>query len=357
MSVRDSSANSSGPGKEIPIYVRESPWVVPGEDLDFAATMQWAIRAEQLGFEGIFVADRLLSEAASDGKVVYDASAIDPVVLIAALSSVTTTLKLGTLVYVVPYRHPIQAAKTLASLDAVSGGRLVLGAGLGWNAREFEALGLNAADRGSRFEDALGLYRELWSGERVTHDGQWWSFENIAISPRPHRAGGPPIWLASFAPSHSLDFSEGFSRPIERALRRVGRLADAWVPLTYSASSKRRISAEHLGEAWKIVQSSAAETEHERQVEFVHADWVYVLDGPNANKRCQKGLDNFFHGSWEDALNTYIIGTADEVVEKLHAQSECMDGGADAYVLTCLSPEPEQLELLSESVSPVLQKA
>lgn len=329
------------------VSLRPPGWVTatsgPGVD-----QVRWAVRAESLGYDGAFVGDRLLSEATTpDGAVVYGASMLDVTVALATMAAHTERLLVGPLVLVFPYRHPVQLAKTFASLDAASRGRLVLGAGIGWNAREFEVLGIPMAGRGARFEEAIDIVRRLWTGDVVSADGPTWTFSDVQVVPPPARPGGPPVWLASFSPGQSLDWTGTLPPLALRQLDRVGRLADGWVPLVYSASAKRRLAAGTLAAAWETVLESAATAGRSREdIDFVFSDWCYVLDGPGAEDRCRRALARFFDGSWEDAQRTYTIGTADEVLEKVRTHTAGIDR-VDHYVFTPLSGEDEQMELLS----------
>lgn len=340
-------SSATTPPSSPSVHLRPPGWVTatsgPGMDL-----VQWAVRAESLGFDGAFVGDRLLSEATTpDGAVVYGASMLDVTVALATMAAHTERLLVGPLVLVFAYRHPVQLAKTFASLDAVSGGRLVLGAGIGWNAREFDVLGVPMAARGARFEEAIEVVRRLWTGEPVSHDGPTWTFSDVQVVPPPTRPGGPPLWLASFSPGQALDWTGALPPLALRQLDRVGRLADGWVPLVYSASAKRRLAADTLTMAWETVLTSAEAAGRSRdQVDFVFSDWCYVLDGPGAQDRCRRALARFFDGSWEDALQTYTIGTEDEVLEKVRTHTAGIDR-VDHYVFTPLSGEVEQMELLS----------
>lgn len=327
------------------VSVRPPGWIGgtagPTEEL-----LAWVQRAEALGFDGVFVGDRLLSEASHNGEPVYAASMLDVIVMLSAMAARTRRLLLGSLVLVVPYRHPVQLAKTIASLDVLSGGRVILGAGIGWNAREFEILGLPMAGRAERFEEALGLLRKLWTGETTTHHGASWQLDQVQVSPRPVRPGGPPVWLASFSPSQALDWTEELPKTAIRQLERVGRMADGWVPLVYSASSKRRIVPDMLGRAWDVVLETAWTYGRAREdIDFVYSDWCFVLDGPDAIERCQRSLARFFRGTWDDALRTYTIGTVDEVVDQIRHQTRVIDR-VDHYVLTPLGDEIEQLDHL-----------
>ena len=332
-------------GSRAPVSVRPAGWL----DADGGSTtdlLAWAERAEDLGFEGIFLGDRLMAEATHGGNAVYGASMLDITVALSAIAARTTRLRLGSLIMVFPYRHPIQLTKTIASLDALSGGRVILGSGIGWNAREFGALGLSMSGRAARFEESLEILRALWPGKLVTHHGEGWQFEDVAVLPPGVQPGGPPVWMASFAPSHDLRWTDGFPRQNLRQLDRVGRLANGWVPLVYSALAKRRIGADVLAQAWDIVLDSARRAGRQRDdLDFVFSDWCFVLDGPDGVQRCKAALARFFNGTWEEALRTYTIGTVDEVVHQIKEHTVKIDR-VDHYILTALGDEDRQLESL-----------
>nr|WP_228501319.1 TIGR03619 family F420-dependent LLM class oxidoreductase [Nocardioides agariphilus] len=325
-------------------------------ETDVRALLAWAERAEALGFDAVFIGDRLLAQARSRSQVVYNGSGLDPLVTLSAIAARTTRLGLGTLIYNVPFRHPIQVAKSFASLDVMSGGRLIFGAGLGWSEAEFAALGIAMRERGRLFEEAIPLLRSLWCGDVVTHRGRW-RLDDVQIAPASPMPGGPPIWMASFAPSHSLDFSSGISPAIARALRRVGRLADAWVPMTYSASARRHLSSRDAAAAWALVGAGADEAGRDLSaVKVIQSEWVYVLTDAGSRDRCRRALSAYFTGDWDDAVRTYVIGSADEVAERLAGLSADI-GHVDGFVFTPISNEPDQLALLADlrsSVAPVL---
>ncbi|MDA8262979.1 MAG: TIGR03619 family F420-dependent LLM class oxidoreductase [Actinomycetota bacterium] len=338
------------------VCVRPPGWT-HAQAQPFKALMTWVQRAETLGFDGVFVGDRLLSEASRAGEVVYGATMLDAMVTLSAIAAGTEKVLLGPLVLVFPFRHPIQLAKSVASLDVVSGGRVVLGAGIGWSETEFSALGVARAGRGEMFEEGLAVVRRLWEGRPVDHHGKTWSFEGVVVSPSPVQRGGPPVWLASFSPGQALDWSGGsLPTAASRVLDRVGRLADGWVPLIYSASSKRRLDAETLAEAWTQVLAAAARAGRTREdIDFVFSDWCYVLDGPGSERRCREALRGFFNGTWDEALRTYTIGSRSEVLEKIRAHLKGIDR-VDAYVLTPLADELEQLDHLAHVASELRPK-
>lgn len=329
-----------------PVCVRPPGWVGGDARSAFAAMRSWALRAEELGFDGLFVGDRMLAQASGTAGPVYAASMLEATTTLAAFAAVTERLLLGPLVMVLPYRHPIQLAKTIATLDVICDGRLILGAGLGWNEPEFEALGIPRSERARRFEEALSIVRRLWAGEAVSHDGTW-TFSDARVDPLPARPGGPPVWMASFSPGSALDWTGDVPAPLRRALARVGRLADGWVPLVYSASGRRRIEPAVLARAFDRVRDGATACGRDAgAVGFVYSDWCYVLEEPGDQARCREALSRFFPGTWAEAQRTYSIGTPEEIVDRIRTQTAGIDR-IDAFVLTPLGGEVTQLDGLA----------
>ncbi|WP_249010661.1 LLM class flavin-dependent oxidoreductase [Conexibacter sp. DBS9H8] len=332
------------------VCVRPPGWTAPHSGGLFAGIRNWARRAEELGFDGLFLGDRMLASARGSEhstSIVYGASMLEVTTTLAALAGDTERLLLGPLVLVLPYRHPIQMAKTLSTLDVISDGRLILGAGLGWNDAEFAALELPRSERGRRFEESLSLCRALWRGECVSHAGTW-AFDDVALSPLPVQPGGPPVWMASFSPGSKLDWSGDVPESARRPLDRIGRLADGYVPLVYSASGKRRLEPVVLGRAWeRVLEAAHAAGRGRRDIDFVYSDWVYVIEDAADEANCRAALDGFFDGSWEEAQATYLIGSAEDVAARIAEQAAHIDR-IDAYVLTPLGPDAGQLDGLAE---------
>ena len=180
---------------------------------DPATIVEIAQAAEQLGFDSVWTTDHIMMPRGYDEPYghIYEA-----LISLAYLAGVTSKIELGTSVIVLPMRNPVLIAKEAASLDALSGGRLIFGIGAGWLKREFEFLGARFDDRGARFEEYLRAIREYWTSPEPSFEGQYVQFSDVNVSPRPSRVGGPPIWIG------------GSSRP---ALRRSATLADGWHPV------------------------------------------------------------------------------------------------------------------------------
>jgi probable F420-dependent oxidoreductase len=125
----------------------------------------------------------------------------------------TTRVKLGTSVIVLPQRNPIIVAKEFATLDALSNGRVILGVAAGWNEHEFKFLGTNLAERGRRLEEGIAVMRELWMQAHPSFDGRYSQFRDALFSPKPAQTSGIPIWLGGNS---------------EAAMKRAARLGDGW---------------------------------------------------------------------------------------------------------------------------------
>jgi probable F420-dependent oxidoreductase len=174
-------------GVQLPEVERRVPW---------PELIAMAQRAEQVGFDSIWVGDHLvydLPDGTSRGPWEVWTS-------LAALAAVTERVELGPLVASIGFHEPAMLAKMAATVDAVSGGRLVLGLGAGWNEREYRAFGYPFDQRVARFEEAFDLIRRLLAGETVDHHGQFYGVERCVIDPPPVRPGGPPLMIGSIAP-------------------------------------------------------------------------------------------------------------------------------------------------------------
>lgn len=141
---------------------------------------------------------------------------LDPLVVLSHVSALTTRIRLGTNVLLAALRRPVVLAKTAATLDVLSGGRLDLGVGVGWQREEYEAAGLSFAERGRTLDHVLEVCRELWTNDVASHDGDGLRFEHIHQMPKPTAAAGVPIWVSGTV--H------------RRVARRIARFGAGWIP-------------------------------------------------------------------------------------------------------------------------------
>lgn len=137
----------------------------------------------------------------------------DPFITFACMAAVTTRLEFGTAIYILALRHPMVSARAAGTLDLLSGGRFILGVGLGWMPDEFELVGVDFETRGRRTDECIRIMRKLWTEEEPQHQGEFCSFGPARFEPKPATQGGPPIMIGG---------------ETELALQRAARLGDGW---------------------------------------------------------------------------------------------------------------------------------
>jgi probable F420-dependent oxidoreductase len=184
---------------------------LPGEPrASFAGVARWAERAEQLGFDSVWISDHLLLSLGRYGGGDEPRGSLEPMTCLAALAAVTSRVRLGTLVLCAPFRHPAVAAKMASAVDLLSGGRLDLGIGSGWYADEFERFGLefgSTAQRFERLEEYLAVLASLFGTGPTTHRGASFELRKATMRPRAAQAPRPPIWLGAKGGPRALDIA------------------------------------------------------------------------------------------------------------------------------------------------------
>jgi probable F420-dependent oxidoreductase len=222
-------------------FANVGPFVDPDEAVGLAQA------AEAAGFESIWTVDHVVVPAGYQSKYPYDPSGKlpsgeatvfpDPLIWLAYVAARTSTLRLGTGILIVPQRNPLVLAKELATLDHLSGGRMILGAGIGWLEEEFEALGVPFAGRGQRTEEAIAAMRALWSQESASYESSTANFRDCFLRPQPP-GGTIPVHVGG----HSTAAAE-----------RAGRIGDGFFPFgvtrdeIVSLTEVMRRSADEVG--------------------------------------------------------------------------------------------------------------
>ncbi len=182
-----------------------------------------ARQAEGLGFDGIFLSDHLTLPTTPHSRYPYrsdgtfplrpDQDILEPVTAASYLAAVTSSIRLGFSVLVLPYRQPVLNAKMLSTLDVLSAGRLIVGAGVGWMEEEFVALGSDYAHRGAVTDEHIELLRALWTRDEPKFAGRHFQLSDMTMYPKCVQKPHPPIWTGGIT---------------DRALQRAARLADGW---------------------------------------------------------------------------------------------------------------------------------
>jgi probable F420-dependent oxidoreductase len=185
-----------------------------------------AAAAEEYGFESVWIPEHLVFPAEMPATYPYTEAGyppvtpatplFDPWVVLGSIAALTTTVRLGTQIYVLPLRHPIATARSVVTVDRLSGGRVTLGVGVGWLEDEFDIMGLSFRDRGRRTDEIVEVLRRLWAEETIEHHGRHFDFGPVRFEPKPVQKASLPIEIGGASPA---------------ALRRAGRLGDGWIEI------------------------------------------------------------------------------------------------------------------------------
>ncbi len=319
-----------------------SPEQVYAEALDLSSL------AEELGFDSVWV---------SEHHFVDDGYLPSLLPMCAAIAARTSRVELGTGLLLAPLYQPLRLAEDAAVVDLLSGGRLILGLGVGWREEEFEALGVPMRERGARAERAIDVLKRAWSGGPVAASGP----TPVYVTPAPARRGGPPIWVGGFA---------------ERAIRRAGRLGDGFMATDVTPSG----FAQQVG--WAREERDRAGRDQAGFALSLHAP-TFPWKGPDAWERIAP-YHRYISWKYDDmegakgrggppqappppmpeeaaALRgSILLGTPEEVAEQARAFEEA--AGGDVHFIARLyfpgmdpGMQREVIQLFAEEVAPLLR--
>jgi len=303
----------------------------------------FARRAEELGFDSVWATDHLLH-----GSVFYRAPWLDPLLSLAFAAAVTSRVRLGTSILVLPTRHPVLLAKDLSTIQALSGDRFILGVGTGWDEREFEAVGIRKAERGARTDEALDIVRRLLVGERLSYAGRFTQLRDVEIGPA---VDGPsPVWVAG---GRQLPHPASPERPVmaPRVLRRIAE-ADGWIARPTSLPTQIRDDLAEIRAARDALGS------HVAPFTIAHENFLHLVseDDPAVVEREQRGAFAAVMGKgrpFEYFEQVYLTGTVNELLAQIDAR---LDAGVRYLMLHTLEPSTRQLDLWAEHLLPVLRR-
>lgn len=294
-------------------FVNPAPQIEPGY------VTRVARKCEDMGLHSLWVIDR----------IVYDN--LEPLTFLAAASAVTKRMRLGTSVLLAGVRHPVLLAKTVATLDFLSGGRVTLGIGFGSRENDFSAVEVPFDGRGSRAEEGVKLMKRLWTEEGVTHRGRFFHVENLTIGPRPLQSPHPPIWTGGGA---------------EIALKRAGRLADGYI----CGSS----AIQNFPAVWEKISGFAlAAGRDPKKVEKAALTFMAIDDNKTkAVEACAAYLNRYYGKARLDVEKTFLVGAPEACAEGVRA---AFSKGLDTLIIGAAIPDLKQLDLLAEKVLPLLK--
>ena len=313
-------------------------------DLSWDGLAEWATRAEEKGFDSVWISDHFfLSLGRYDGGD-EPYSSVEPLMALSALATVTERVRIGTLVLCAGFRHPAMVAKSAVTIDHLSGGRLDLGLGAGWYEDEYRAFGYDFATLGERFSileeymEVLGLL--FGEKEPVTWQGEHFHLDEAYCRPRPLQQPRPPLWVG------------GKAGP--RLLRLVARRADgwntvwAWAPRDYGERARvlDRLCEKDGRDPRSVKRSVGLYTVVGESQPDVEARWRRIQDWVPG--------DAFAASSLEEWRADKLVGTPEQVLERL---AEFASHGVEEMIVS-IGPlpfaiaDPEMVDLIAERVIP-----
>ena len=293
---------------------------------DASLLLETAVSAEKHGFDSVWIGDSL-----------FHRPRFDPLTALAAVAARTERVTVGTAILLPGLRHPLLVAQSLASIDLISGGRLIAGVGAGWIPLEFEAVGVPFEQRMGRLIDTVELCRTVWRADRRPSDplgSRYWKLPSVDVLPKPRQAGGPPLWIGGSGPA---------------ALRQAGKRFDGWMPTP--------ASAEAFAEGWEQVGSHAEAAGRDPSA-IVPAAYLTVNlddDADRAERETAFYVEQYYGIPFDvmRKVQAYYCGAVGGCVEWLRA---FIRAGARHLILRFATLSPlHQLELAADRIVPALR--
>ena len=297
-----------------------APQTFPDGLVDLELVRKYAGRAEELGYDSLWVVEQLVGSTPTP----------EPVTFLTYLAAITQRIRLGSAVVIATTRNPALLAKQLSTIDVLSQGRLIVGTALGGRPWTYPLFGGPSERRVRHFVESIGVMKALWTQERAVFEGELWQLEGVPMSPKPVQKPHPPLWFGGRHPT---------------GLRRAARMADGFMGAGSTSTSQFR---EHvktiLGELGRLGRDPA---------DFPISKRVYIAVDDDAD-RAERRLREWF-GSWygraEMGSAVSVWGSVDACVEGL---MEVVDAGAEMLMLNPVFDYEEHLEVLAADVGPKL---
>ena len=298
------------------------PQLVTDGAFAHVALRSYLARAEELGFVGVWVTEQVVGSAPN----------LDPSVMLALAAAYTSRVRLGCAVYVSTLASPLHLAKTVATHDQVSGGRLDVGLGAGGGFRAFGAFGMDREAFVGRFTEGLRLMQAAWTQERFDVDGRFWQAQGLAMEPKPRQKPYPPIWLGGSHPD---------------ALRRAVRLGDGFI------GAGSTMTSDYLQQARIVHEQVERQSRDPDTFRVAKRVYLAVDDDPAvAQARLTEALEGLYgYFGTTGVSRVGVSGRPADVAETLQG---IVDAGTDMLVLHPLYDDAEQMERLAADVLPLL---
>lgn len=312
-------------------------FIVPGREHDHpAAVRRFAQRAEELGFDSLWITDHIIT-----AHRFYRVSWLDALMTLSHVAAVTEQVRLGTSILILPVRQPAVLAKEIATLHYLSDHRYIYGIGTGWYGPEFTACGVDKSERGGRTDEVLDATMALFGGEPVEYHGRYYDLDGVTVEPRLDPP--PPVWAAG---GSQLPHDTSPEQPVmhPNVLRRIVH-SDGWIarptcPPDLIASDLALISAERE----RLGLTSDLTIAHEN---FTWIEETGTADRIRSEQQARFGAIVSDERPWEYIDEVYMPGTIDEIQAKVQRR---VDAGVEYMMLHTLTADIEQLELIAKHI-------
>ncbi len=296
------------------------PQTFASSPVDVAFIRAFVQKAESLGYDSLWVQEQILS----------DSIILEPVALLTYVAALTTKARLGTSVMITVVRNPVQLAKSLATLDQLSQGRLTVGVGLGGPHVPEAVFGVSGEQRSRKFVEGLQVMKAFWTQQKATMAGSFWKFENAPMEPKPIQKPHPPLW---------------FGARTAIGLKRAVRHGDGWMGAGSSSSGD---FVEHVGLLRGFLDAAQRDP-----ATFPISKRVYIAID-NDRDRAERRLREWFAVRYKNAdmgSRVSIWGSRAECIDKLGA---LVRAGAQHLMLNPVFDEMEHAEMLAWEIIPHL---
>jgi probable F420-dependent oxidoreductase len=281
--------------------------------------LQLVRKTEEVGLDALWINDRL----------VYDN--FEPLAALAAAAGATTKINLGTSILLLPYRRPVLLAKTLATIDLLSGGRLTLGVGVGNREADYNALEVPFERRGARGLESIQLMRRLWQENGVTFSGKFFHVHDVSLGPKPFNNREIPIWMGG---------------NVDAVLRRIGRFADGYICSTSAMSNFPAL--------WrKIEEHAEAAGRDPATIERAGLNFIAIADDEaHAVAKCAAFFERDYGKVPTNIATQMIVGPAPVCAERI---ARAFELGIHTLILGLIIPDLKQVDLVATKILPQLK--
>jgi probable F420-dependent oxidoreductase len=294
-------------------------FISPAPQVNAGFFLQLARKTEEVGLDSLWINDRL----------VYDN--FEPLAALAAAAAVTTKIKLGTSILLLPYRRPVLLAKSLATIDFLSGGRLTVGVGVGNREADYNAIEVPFERRGARGLESIHLMRRLWQEDGVSFNGKFFNVRGVSLGPKPFNNQAIPIWMGG---------------NVNEVLRRIGRFADGYI---CSTSAMPNFSV-----LWrKIAEHAESFGRDPAKIEKAGLNFLAIADDEaQAVATCAAFFERDYGKVPANIGAQMIVGPAPVCVERI---ARAFQQGIHTLILGLIIPDLKQVDLLATKILPQLK--